>query len=199
MRCIDATGNMLGELTIMQARQLALEQGLDLVEVSPNANPPVCRIMDFGKYRYEERKQERTARKHQHTLALKEIKFHPNVEDHDYQTKLNHIRDFLAKGHKVKISLFYRGRENVHRELGFRLMERVQKDIADVGMAESSPRLIGRALFMMLGVRSAKSGVKREVPKAAVAQRPATPVVTQPAPAAGNVTEGLPSPVPAQK
>lgn len=157
VRCLDADGNMLGVIPTDKARAMAGQQGLDLVEISPNADPPVCRIMDFGKYRYEEAKKERMARKHQHSLALKEIKFHVTVEEHDYQTKLNSMKKFLTKGHKVKISLFFRGRENVHRELGFRLLERVFKDCGDVGAVEMAPKLIGRGIFGVLTPRSAKT------------------------------------------
>jgi translation initiation factor IF-3 len=156
VRCLDVDGNMLGVIPTDRARALAGQQGLDLVEISPNADPPVCRIMDFGKYRYEETKKERMARKHQHSLALKEIKFHVTVEEHDYQTKLNSMKKFLAKGHKVKISLFFRGRENVHRELGFRLLERVFKDSGDIGAVEMAPKLIGRGVFGVLAPRNTK-------------------------------------------
>ena len=150
MRCIDADGKMLGVIPTQQAKGLASQCQLDLVEVSPNADPPVCRIMDYGKYRYEEQRKERLAKKRQHNLSLKEIKFHANVEEHDYQTKLGHIREFLGKGHKVKISLFFRGRENAHRDLGFQVIERVTKDCEPIATVESRPRLIGRGIFGVL-------------------------------------------------
>lgn len=157
-----------------KARAMAGQQGLDLVEISPNADPPVCQIMDFGKYRYEETKKERLARKKQHSLALKEVKFHVTVEEHDYQTKVNSLKKFLEKGHKVKISLFFRGRENVHRELGFRLLERVFKDSGDVGAVEMAPKLIGRGVFGVLTPKSAKPAGK---PASSSAPRPQAPVV----------------------
>jgi translation initiation factor IF-3 len=141
---------MLGVIPTQQAKGLASQCQLDLVEVSPNADPPVCRIMDYGKYRYEEQRKERLAKKRQHNLSLKEIKFHANVEEHDYQTKLSHIREFLGKGHKVKISLFFRGRENAHRDLGFQVIERVTKDCEPIATVESRPRLIGRGIFGVL-------------------------------------------------
>ncbi len=150
VRCIDADGKMLGVIPTQQAKGLASQCQLDLVEVSPNADPPVCRIMDYGKYRYEEQRKERLAKKRQHNLSLKEIKFHANVEEHDYQTKLSHIREFLGKGHKVKISLFFRGRENAHRDLGFQVIERVTKDCEPIATVESRPRLIGRGIFGVL-------------------------------------------------
>ena len=168
---------MLGVIATDKARAMAGQQGLDLVEISPNADPPVCRIMDFGKYRYEEAKKERIARKHQHSLALKEIKFHVTVEEHDYQTKVTSMKKFLTKGHKVKISLFFRGRENVHRELGFRLLERVFKDCGDVGVLEMAPRLIGRGIFGVLAPRGSVKISKPASPRPPTAPVKATPAV----------------------
>lgn len=130
---------------------------MDLVEVSPNANPPVCRIMDFGKFRYEESRKNKLARKHQHATVIKEVKFHLNVEEHDYQTKLNHILEFMRKGHRVKTSLFFRGRENEHRDLGFAVFERLQRDCESVGSAEAPPRLYGNNLVMLMRPGPAKS------------------------------------------
>lgn len=140
----------IGVIPTADARQLARERNLDLVEVSPAANPPVCKIMNFGKFRYEENRKEKMSRKHQVHTLLKEIKFHANVEDHDYETKLNHIKSFLDKGHRVKTSLFFRGRENEHRELGIALFDRLIADVADHGAPESKPRLYGNNLVMML-------------------------------------------------
>ncbi len=174
VRCLDVDGNMVGVIPTDKARQMAGQQGLDLVEISPNADPPVCRIMDFGKFRYEEAKKDRIARKHQHSLALKEVKFHVTVEEHDYQTKINNMKKFLAKGHKVKISLFFRGRENVHRELGFRLFERVFKDCSDVAAIELAPKLIGRGIFGVLTPRSSKASPKPASPQPS---RPPEPAV----------------------
>ncbi len=131
-----------------EALRLAESRGLDLVEISPNANPPVCRIMDFGKYRYEESRKEKMARKSQGTTTIKEVKFHLNVEEHDYNTKLNRIIDFLSKGMRVKTSLMFRGRENEHRDLGFALFERLQKDCEEHCIVESPPKLFGRNLVM---------------------------------------------------
>lgn len=157
MRCIDADGRMVGILSARDAMKLAQERGLDLVEVSPNADPPVCRIMDFGKYRYQESIREREARKHQKSHSVKEIKFHPNVGEHDYQTKVNHIREFLEKGHKVKVSLLFRGRENLHRELGFELVNRVLKDCEDLAVVDMPPKMMGRIIVAMLGTRPGKA------------------------------------------
>jgi len=130
--------------------RLADSRGLDLVEISPNANPPVCRIMNFGKYRYEESRKEKQARKHQASTVVKEMKFHVNVEEHDYRTKLNHILEFLKKGHRVKASLRFRGRENEHRELGYALINRLIKDCEALGVSESPPRMFGNNLMIML-------------------------------------------------
>ena len=156
VRCVDVDGSMIGVLPTDKAKTMAKERGLDLVEISPNADPPVCRIMDFGKYRYDEKRKERAARKRQHNLALKEIKFHANVEEHDYQTKLNNIRKFLTKGHKVKLSLYFRGRENAHRELGFQVLERAMKDCEDVGTVDVPTKLIGRGLVGIVAPRQSK-------------------------------------------
>jgi len=147
---------MLGIIETSRARALATERGLDLVEISPKADPPVCRIMDFGKFRYEEGRKERLARKRQQSHAVKEVKFRPNVGEHDYQTKVNHLRDFLSKGHKVKLTLMFRGREHAHRDLGFQLLERVIKDAADISAVDMAPRMMGRSAVAMLSSRAAK-------------------------------------------
>lgn len=161
MRCILPDGTMGGVLPIREALGLAQEHQLDLVEVSPNAEPPVCRIMDFGKFRYEESIRRKEARKHQHRQQTKELKFHANVEDHDFETKLNKIREFLAKGDKVKLTLRFRGRENAHRELGMALMERVIAACADEAVVEQSPRMIGRMLGALVAPKpTAKPGKK---------------------------------------
>ena len=150
VRCISDTGEQIGIIATGDALKLALSKDLDLVEISPNANPPVCRIMNFGKFRYEESRRDKLARKHQVQVDLKEMKFHANVEDHDYCTKMQHIRAFLEKGCRVKTSLLFRGRENEHRELGYGLFTRLIKDCADLGAPESGPRLFGHNLVMLL-------------------------------------------------
>ncbi len=142
-----------------EALKLAQQEGLDLVEVSPNADPPVCRIMDYGKYRYDQSVKRKKARKQSqsHSRAVKEIKFHANVGEHDFDTKMRHVRDFLEKGHKVKLSLQFRGRENAHRELGFEVINRAIASCADVAAVEMEPKLMGRSIVTMLGVISKKS------------------------------------------
>jgi translation initiation factor IF-3 len=149
-------------LPTSQALAAAQARGLDLVEVAPNANPPVCRITDFGKYKYEQTKREREARKHQHAGKLKEIKLRLNIDPHDYQTKLTHMREFLLEGMKVKVSVFFRGRENAHPELGDTLMQKVIVDVQGIGRAEVMPKLMGRSIHMLLGpVRGAAKKVKQ--------------------------------------
>jgi translation initiation factor IF-3 len=135
---------------ISQALAVAQQRGLDLVEVAPNATPPVCRIMDFGKYKYEQTKREREARKHQQATKLKEIKLRLNIDPHDYEIKLNHLREFLQEGMKVKVSLMLRGRENAHPEFGVKMMQKVIADVHGLGRAEVPPRLMGRSIHMML-------------------------------------------------
>lgn len=141
---------MLGVISTSEALKLAFASGLDLVEISPNAVPPVCRIMNFGKFKYEESRREKLARKQQSGTTVKEMKFHANVDEHDYQTKLRHIIDFLQKGHRVKVSLMFRGRENEHRDIGFELFKRLIKDCEKDGAAESQPKLMGNNLFLLL-------------------------------------------------
>lgn len=147
---------MLGVIPTREALSAAFAQGLDLVEVAPNADPPVCRIMDLGKYRYEQRRKERMARKHQHSATVKEVKFHCNVEQHDYDTKLRHIKEFLEKGHKVKLTLTFRGRENAHPDLGFQLIRRVIGDCAEFGSVSMEPMQMGRNILSMLAAKAGK-------------------------------------------
>ncbi len=150
VRCIGPDGQQIGVITTREALERASREGMDLVEISPNAQPPVCRIMDYGKYKYEQEKKDKQARRHQSATRVKEIQFHPNVGDHDYQTKVRHTREFLQEGHRVKIGLFFRGRERAHEEIGFNVMNRVLKDCQDLGTPEQMPRFIGRAIFMLL-------------------------------------------------
>ena len=141
-----------------EAMKLAQAEGMDLVEISPNADPPVCRIMDFGKFRYDEGIKRKASRKQarMHNKSLKEIKFHVNVAEHDYETKINHARAFVDKGHKVKLSLQFRGRENAHRELGFDLINRAIKDLGDSCVVDSKPRMMGRSIIAHVGSKSRK-------------------------------------------
>ena len=130
---------------------MAEDVGLDLVEISPNANPPVCKIMDFGKYKYEQQKRESEARKKQKIIEVKEIKFRPNTDIHDYDVKMRSVYKFLGNGDKVKITMRFRGREMAHQELGRELLERVAEDVKDHGKVENIPKLEGRQMTMMIG------------------------------------------------
>jgi translation initiation factor IF-3 len=138
-------------VTPARAMQMAEEAGLDLVEISPNAEPPVCKIMDFGKYKYETQKRENEARKKQKIIEIKEIKFRPGTDTHDYDVKMRSVFKFLEEGDKVKITLRFRGREMAHQELGLELLKRVEGDVTDVGKIESFPKLEGRQMVMMIG------------------------------------------------
>ena len=161
---------MLGVMTTRDAQRLADNQGLDLVEVSPNAEPPVCKIMDFGKFRYEESIKRKVARKNQKTTLIKEVKFHASVDTNDLGHKLRQIKEFLAEGHKVKVTLQYRGRENAHKELGVEVVNKVIEECASCAIVEQTPRLIGRTLGCMLAAKPAKPGSGQ--PSAPQAPRP---------------------------
>ena len=151
IRLIGADGENIGVVTPSRAMMLAEEAGLDLVEISPNAEPPVCKIMDFGKFKYETQKREAEARKKQKIIEIKEIKFRPGTDDHDYQVKMRSVLKFLEEGDKVKVTLRFRGREMAHQELGLELLNRVAADVGDKGKVESMPKLEGRQMVMMIG------------------------------------------------
>src|SRR5438067_8293649 len=136
VRVIDNEGNQLGVMQPFEALKIARERGLDLVEISPNANPPVCKIQDYGKFLYEKEKQERAAKKHQKVITVKEVKFRINVDEHDYQTKKNHVLRFLDDGDKVKATIFFRGREMTRQSLGRQILERLIKDVEEKGLVE---------------------------------------------------------------
>ena len=131
--------------------ELAEQVELDLVEISPNASPPVCKIMDFGKFKYEQQKRESEARKNQKIIEAKEVKFRPNTDHHDYDVKMRNVEKFLAKGDKVKVTLRFRGREMAHQNLGRELLERVAEDTKEMGKVESMPKMEGRQMIMMIG------------------------------------------------
>jgi translation initiation factor IF-3 len=150
VRVIGPDSEQLGILPRNEALALAQEAGLDLVEVAPNADPPVCRIMDYGKFRYEEQKKKQDAKKRQTIVQIKEIKFRPKTDEHDYQTKLTHIRRFIADGDRCKATIFFRGREIVHKDRGQIMLDRVAEDTKDVARVEQEARAEGRTLHMML-------------------------------------------------
>jgi len=151
IRLIGADGENIGVVTPARGMELAQEAGLDLVEISPNATPPVCKIMDFGKYKYEQQKRESEARKKQKVIEVKEVKFRPNTDTHDYQVKMRNVVKFLENGDKVKITLRFRGREMAHQNLGRELLERVAEDIKEIGKVENMPKMEGRQMIMMIG------------------------------------------------
>ena len=158
MRVIDDAGQQLGIMSPQQAVAIAREKGLDLVEISASAVPPVCRIMDFGRYQYQEQKRARQAKKHQRIIEVKEIKFRPKVDEHDYQFKKKHIERFLADGDKVKATIFFRGREMAHPEIGRRILERLMEELAEVAAPETTPRMEGNTMHTILSQKGAKKG-----------------------------------------
>ncbi|MEP0502957.1 MAG: translation initiation factor IF-3 [Paracoccaceae bacterium] len=151
IRLIGADGENVGVVTPTRAMEMAFEAGLDLVEISPNANPPVCKIMDFGKFKYEQQKRESEARKKQKIIEIKEVKFRPNTDTNDYDVKMRNVFKFLENGDKVKVTLRFRGREMAHQELGRQLLHRVADDIKDLGKVENMPKMEGRQMIMMIG------------------------------------------------
>jgi translation initiation factor IF-3 len=162
VRVIDEDGSQLGIMPPPQALAIARQKGLDLVEIAATATPPVCRIMDFGRYQYQEQKRARSARKHQKVIEVKEIKFRPKVDEHDYQFKKKHIERFLSDGDKVKATIFFRGREMAHPEIGRRILERLIDELAEVAIAETAPRQEGNQMHTILSQRVVG---KRPAPK----------------------------------
>jgi translation initiation factor IF-3 len=150
VRVIDENGENLGVMYTNEAIEQAAGVGLDLVEVSPNADPPVCKFLDVGKFRYEAQKKANLARKSQKTQEIKEIKMRPNIDDHDYDTKMRSVNKFIGEGDKVKVTLRFRGRELSHQQLGMNLLKRVQDDVAEVAKIEAWPRMEGRQMLMVL-------------------------------------------------
>jgi len=150
VRVIDAEGKQLGILSTQDAIKEALKAGLDLVEVAPNSEPPVCRIMDYGKFRYQQSKKMQVAKKHAVQVQLKEIRLRPRTEEHDLQTKIKHIRKFLEQNNKVKISMMFRGREIVYTDLGKAVMEEIKKELEPVSSVDQQPRIEGRNMVMIL-------------------------------------------------
>lgn len=150
VRLIDEDGSQLGVLPIKEAMQIALDKDLDLVEVAPQAAPPVARIMDYSKYRYEVAQKAKRARKHQAMVVIKEIKLRPKIENHDFETKKKHVVRFLQHGDKVKVTIMFRGREMTHTELGRKLLDRLAEDVAEIAKIESPPKLDGRNMIMTL-------------------------------------------------
>lgn len=150
VRLIDENGEMLGVLSIRDALYRAYQSGLDLLEISPNAIPPVCKITDYGKFKYEQQKKANEARKKQKVVEIKEIKVRPNIDDHDYDVKMRQAKGFIGEGDKVKVTLRFRGREMAHQDLGVKLLERIRTELAEIVKVESMPRLENRQMIMVL-------------------------------------------------
>lgn len=150
IRLVGADGEQVGVVPIDQARQMADEKGLDLVEVAPMARPPVVKLMDYGKYRFEQAKAARAAKKKQHTVQVKEVKYRPGISDHDFEFKTRHARDFIEEGNKVKVTMMFRGRQVTHPELGLEVLIRVRDNLKDVAKVETEPRLEGRNMTMVI-------------------------------------------------
>lgn len=163
VRLISATGEQLGIKTLSEAQTIADDLVLDLVEVAPQAEPPVCRIMDYGKYKYEQTQKNKRAKKHQSQVTIKEMKFRPKIEGHDFETKKKHVRRFLEAGSKVKITIMFRGRETTHAEIGRGILDRLANDCEDLATVESKPKLDGRNMIMVLGpLPSVLAAIKKE-------------------------------------
>jgi translation initiation factor IF-3 len=181
LRVIGPEGEQLGVLPLEAALAKALELGLDLVEVSPMAKPPVCKIMDYGKHKYQEKKRANEAKKKQTVVKLKEIKFRPKTEEHDYLFKTRQVREFLEEGNKARITVMFRGREITHREIGQAILRRIETDLKDIAVVEQPARLEGRFLFMIL---SANPRVLQAIKqREAAAEKAAAPKAPAPAPA----------------
>jgi translation initiation factor IF-3 len=154
VRVVGADGAQLGIMPTQEALQFAEEQGFDLVEVAPNERPPVCRIMDYGKYKYQRSKRQQLAKKKQKVILVKEIKLRPKTEEHDYQFKIQHVKRFLQEGHKAKVTVIFRGREMAHTELGRRVLDRIMVDLEDAATVEQMPKQEGRNMTLVLSPRA---------------------------------------------
>tara|TARA_Y100000813_G_scaffold194634_2_gene175298 strand:- start:46 stop:570 length:525 start_codon:yes stop_codon:yes gene_type:complete len=153
VRLVDADGEMVGVLATREAIEMAAEVGLDLVEVSPNADPPVCKILDYGKFKYEAQKKANEARKKQKVIEVKEIKMRPGIDEHDYQVKMKAVRKFLENGDKVKLTIRFRGREMAHQDLGMKVLDRVRQEVDEQAKVEQFPKTEGRLMTMVIAPR----------------------------------------------
>lgn len=162
VRVITHTGEQIGVLALHEALARAQEEGLDLVEISAGSNPPVCKITNYGKFRYDQTKREKESKKAQHQVKVKEIKVKPNIDLHDLETKIRHAREFIVKGNKVKVTCMFRGREMAHPEVGEKLLRKLCEDLEDIAMIESPSKLFGRTLIVILapGAKKKKEGAK---------------------------------------
>lgn len=162
VRVISQTGEQLGVMALYEALAKAEEAGLDLVEIVPGSVPPVCKIINYGKFRYDQTKREKESKKSQHQVKVKEVKLKPNIDDHDLQTKIRHAKDFIAKGNKVKVTCMFRGRELMHPEIGERVVKEFCEELEEIAMAESPAKMLGRMLSVVLAPGAKK---KKEAPK----------------------------------
>lgn len=184
VRLIDEEGGQVGVVPIAQALEMALAKDLNLVEIAPNAVPPVCKILDFGKFKFEEEKKERAAKKHQHTSELKELRLRPRTDEHDLQVRARHARKFLEEGHKVKLQVRFRGRENTHPEVARAQIQRIAAEVADIAVMERLPEIEGRGMYAILargrpreaGPQPPRPTAAPPAPKPTVATRPEPPV-----------------------
>ena len=181
VRVIGEDGSQIGVLPVREALSLAQSKSLDLVEVAPMSRPPVCRIMDYGKFKYEQNRRARKAKKKQHQMQLKEVKMRPKIEEHDYGFKIQHAREFLQERDKVKLTVTFRGREIAHQDLGHKIIQRAIADLAELSTVESPPRSEGRTLTAVLMPKPSKPAIKPEgAPAPAPAARSAPPKVATP-------------------
>ncbi|WP_235960028.1 translation initiation factor IF-3 [Nocardioides acrostichi] len=193
VRLVGPNGETVGIVPTADALRLAQEADLDLVEVAPTARPPVCKLMDYGKFKYENAQKAREARRNQTNVVIKEMKLRPKIDQHDYETKKGHVVRFLKAGDKVKITIMFRGREQHRPELGFRLLQRLAEDVDDLGFVESKPKQDGRNMIMVLGPHKKKSEAKAEVKaakSAAAAERAASEAEEKAERTAANAQRG---------
>lgn len=186
MRLIDETGAMLGVVPTDEARRIARERGFDLVEVSPDAAPPVCKLLDYGKFKYEQKKKTQSAKKKQHVQILKEVRMRPLTEEHDLMTKVNHAREFLEQGDKVLFTVFFKGREQAHKEIGRAMMQRIKAELDDVAKVERDISMMGPRMQVTL---IPKPGAKPRPPAAAEPATPKAPTSEAPAAAPAPAPE----------
>lgn len=162
MRLIGLDGEQLGIVKTLDAQRTAEQENVDLVEIAPNASPPVCRLMDYGKFKYQEQKRQAEARAKQKTIQVKEVKFRPGTDEGDYQVKLRNLKRFLDEGDKAKVTLRFRGREMAHQEIGMRVLERVRDDLLDLAVVEAMPKLEGRQMVMVLAPKKKPANNKSD-------------------------------------
>ncbi len=172
VRVVGADGSQVGIIDIDSALRMAQDQDLDLVEIAPQADPPVCRIMDYGKYKYEQAVKQKESRKKQSLIVVKEMKMRPKIDRHDYETKKGHVVRFLQHGDKVKVTIMFRGRETVHPELGRRLLDQLAEDVTELAKVDTPPKLDGRNMTMVLGPHKDNASAKQQAPKPKRAARP---------------------------